>query len=240
MRSPQGGLEASACGRGHACRRAGRRVGGLFELRHGRLTPMCHLRRAAAVRPNATWLRTLRSCPRNRSSSAWPRASRSTSSTRSSARSSNGTYGDRCHPARDHWARQRATTPVPVGNGLRGATFWIITEPGRRSDYVKNIEKDPHVRVKVGRRWYAGTAHILPDDDPAQRMRRLRRRANDTVVRVVAPITWSSASTSSPDRRTPASIPPPSGPRSRDRPTAGERYPRSAARAHTGPANAPA
>ena len=74
---------------------------------------------------------------------------------------------------------------VPVGNGLRGATFWIISEHGRRSDYVKKIEKDPHVRVKVGRRWHTGMAHILRDDDPAQRMHQLSRRANDTVVRLV-------------------------------------------------------
>jgi len=74
---------------------------------------------------------------------------------------------------------------VPVGNGLRGATFWIISEHGRRSDYVKNIEKNPHVRIKVGRRWHSGSAHILPDEDPAQRMALLRRRANDTVVRIV-------------------------------------------------------
>jgi len=74
---------------------------------------------------------------------------------------------------------------VPVGNGLRGRTFWIISEHGRRSDYVKNIEKNPHVRVKIGRRWHSGTAHILADDDPARRMRLLRRRANDTVVRIV-------------------------------------------------------
>jgi deazaflavin-dependent oxidoreductase (nitroreductase family) len=74
---------------------------------------------------------------------------------------------------------------VPVGNGLRGGTFWIVSEHGRRSDYVKNIENDPHVRVKVGDRWHSGAAHILPDEDPAQRMRLLGRRANDTVVRIV-------------------------------------------------------
>jgi hypothetical protein len=41
------------------------------------------------------------------------------------------------------------------------------------------------VRVKVGRRWRSGTAHILPDDDPYERMRTLGRRANDTAVRLV-------------------------------------------------------
>ena len=74
---------------------------------------------------------------------------------------------------------------VPLGNGLRGDKFWIVTEHGRNADYVKNIEKDPRVRVKVGRQWYGGTAHILPDDDPKQRMRTLGRPANDALVRLV-------------------------------------------------------
>ena len=74
---------------------------------------------------------------------------------------------------------------VPLGNGLRGDKFWIVTEHGRNADYVKNIEKDPRVRVKVGRQWYGGTAHILPDDDPKQRMRMLGRPANDAFVRLV-------------------------------------------------------
>jgi deazaflavin-dependent oxidoreductase (nitroreductase family) len=74
---------------------------------------------------------------------------------------------------------------VPVGNGLRGDTFWIVTEHGWSADYVKNIQKDPRVRVKVGRRWRSGTAEILPDEDPYERMRMLRRRLNDALVRGV-------------------------------------------------------
>jgi len=74
---------------------------------------------------------------------------------------------------------------TPVGNGLRGNAFWIVTEHGRHSAYVKNIEANPRVRVKVGRHWYGGTAHILEDDDPYERMRWLKRRANDTALRLV-------------------------------------------------------
>ena len=74
---------------------------------------------------------------------------------------------------------------VPIGNGLRGDTFWIVTEHGWGSAYVKNIQADSRVRVKVGRRWRAGTAHILPDDDPYERMKMLRRPANDMTVRLV-------------------------------------------------------
>jgi deazaflavin-dependent oxidoreductase (nitroreductase family) len=74
---------------------------------------------------------------------------------------------------------------VPVGNGLRGNTFWIVTEHGWSADYVKNIQKNPRVRVKVGRGWRRGTAQILTQEDPYERMRKLRRRANDTLVRAV-------------------------------------------------------
>ena len=74
---------------------------------------------------------------------------------------------------------------TPVGNGLRGNQFWIVTEHGYASHYVKNIQADPHVRVKVGGRWRSGTAHILPDDDPYGRLRWLRRPVNDSMLRLV-------------------------------------------------------
>jgi len=75
---------------------------------------------------------------------------------------------------------------VPVGNGLRGAHFWIVAEHGRHADYVRNIERDPRVRVKVGRRWHTGTAHVLADDDPRARLRRLKRPLNDAGLIVMA------------------------------------------------------
>jgi deazaflavin-dependent oxidoreductase (nitroreductase family) len=76
---------------------------------------------------------------------------------------------------------------APVGNGLRGDEFWIITEHGWGAAYVKNIDANPRVRVKVGRApWRDGTAHILPDDDPYERMRVLKRPGNDFAVRMNA------------------------------------------------------
>jgi deazaflavin-dependent oxidoreductase (nitroreductase family) len=74
---------------------------------------------------------------------------------------------------------------VPVGNGLRGDTFWIVSEHGRHSDYVRNIEADPRVRVKVRGKWRTGTAYVLPDDDVAARMRALKRPVNDRTVRLM-------------------------------------------------------
>jgi deazaflavin-dependent oxidoreductase (nitroreductase family) len=75
---------------------------------------------------------------------------------------------------------------IPIGNGLRGDHFWIVTEHGHGAAYVKNIEANPRVRVKVGRRWYSGTARLVPDDDPRERMRTLGRPLNDALVRMLA------------------------------------------------------
>jgi hypothetical protein len=39
-----------------------------------------------------------------------------------------------------------------------------------KAGYVRNIEHDPRVRLKLREgfrtRWHTGTAHLLPDDDP--------------------------------------------------------------------------
>jgi deazaflavin-dependent oxidoreductase (nitroreductase family) len=68
---------------------------------------------------------------------------------------------------------------TPVCDGLEGETFWLVAQQGRRADYVRNIEANPRVRVKVrsGWRtgWRSGTAHILDDDDPHERQRILGR-----------------------------------------------------------------
>jgi deazaflavin-dependent oxidoreductase (nitroreductase family) len=71
----------------------------------------------------------------------------------------------------------RLARTTPVGNGLRGSTFWIVSEHGRRSAYVRNLEAHPDVRVRVGGRWREGTARVLPDDDPRERQRLLGPRA---------------------------------------------------------------
>jgi len=73
----------------------------------------------------------------------------------------------------------------PVGNGLDGDTLWIVAEHGRSASYVRNLEADPHVRVKIGRHWRHGTATVLPDDDPRARLRRIGRPVNGFMVRAV-------------------------------------------------------
>lgn len=66
---------------------------------------------------------------------------------------------------------------VPVGNGRSGDDFWIIAEHGWRAGYVRNLQRDPHVRVRLRigwrYRWVQGIATVLPDDDPLARQRRI-------------------------------------------------------------------
>jgi hypothetical protein len=66
---------------------------------------------------------------------------------------------------------------VPVGNGRKGDSFWIIAEHGTRAAYVRNIQHDPRVRVRLRiglrYRWVSGIATVRPDDDPLARQRRI-------------------------------------------------------------------
>jgi deazaflavin-dependent oxidoreductase (nitroreductase family) len=73
----------------------------------------------------------------------------------------------------------------PVGKSLVGDTLWIVAEHGRKANYVRNIEANPRVRVKIGRRWRMGTAHLMPDDDPRERQRRMPNRVNSAMVRLM-------------------------------------------------------
>jgi deazaflavin-dependent oxidoreductase (nitroreductase family) len=75
---------------------------------------------------------------------------------------------------------------TPVTNGLeRGTdTFWLVAEHGRKAAYVRNIQAEPRVRVRIGRRWRTGLAHVLDDDDPIVRQRALPR-LNSVAVRTL-------------------------------------------------------
>jgi deazaflavin-dependent oxidoreductase (nitroreductase family) len=74
---------------------------------------------------------------------------------------------------------------TPVGKARVGDTLWVVAEHGRRAGYVRNIEANPRVRVKLGRRWRTGTAHALPDDDPRERQRQMPNKGNSAFVRAM-------------------------------------------------------
>jgi deazaflavin-dependent oxidoreductase (nitroreductase family) len=73
-----------------------------------------------------------------------------------------------------------------VGNGLDGDTFWVIAAHGRQADWVRNIIKDPQVRVLAGRDWRHGTVSLMPEDDTAQRSRALPYQWDAAVGRAIA------------------------------------------------------
>jgi deazaflavin-dependent oxidoreductase (nitroreductase family) len=74
---------------------------------------------------------------------------------------------------------------TPVGKALEGDTLWVLAEH-RRGGYVRNIEANPRVRVRIGRTWRDGTARVLTRDDVRERARRMPNRANTRVVLLMA------------------------------------------------------
>lgn len=83
---------------------------------------------------------------------------------------------------------------TPVGSALDGDIFWIIAEHGVNSGYVRNLARNPRVRVRVRRGlrqlWIPGTAHVMAEDDPRERQRALGRghplrRMNAMAVRTL-------------------------------------------------------
>ena len=66
---------------------------------------------------------------------------------------------------------------APVSNGFDPTTntFWIVAEMGRKAAYVRNIEAEPRVRIRVRGRWRSGFAHVLDAEDAHARLRSLSR-----------------------------------------------------------------
>lgn len=62
---------------------------------------------------------------------------------------------------------------TPLGGSRVGDQFWFVSEFGDKSQYVKNIQADPAVRVRLKGKWHKGIAHLVPDDDPHERLRSL-------------------------------------------------------------------
>ncbi|WP_374109746.1 MULTISPECIES: nitroreductase family deazaflavin-dependent oxidoreductase [Mycobacterium] len=71
-----------------------------------------------------------------------------------------------------------------VGGRVVDNQFWMVSEHGEHSDYIRNIKADPAVRVRVAGKWRNGTAHLLPDDDAVQRLGNLPR-LNSAMVRLM-------------------------------------------------------
>ena len=53
-----------------------------------------------------------------------------------------------------------------VTNGLVGDTFWLVAAHGAQADYVRNLQAQPRVRVKVGGVWSPGRLWCFPATIP--------------------------------------------------------------------------
>lgn len=73
---------------------------------------------------------------------------------------------------------------TPIGGRRVGREFWLVSEYGEKSQYVRNIQADPRVRLRLHGRWHTGTAHLVSDDDPRARLRTLPQ-LNSTAVRAL-------------------------------------------------------
>ncbi|MDT5246243.1 MAG: hypothetical protein QOD36_3619, partial [Mycobacterium sp.] len=62
---------------------------------------------------------------------------------------------------------------TPLGGSREGNQFWFVSEFGDKSQYVKNIQANPQVRVRLSGKWHSGTAQLVPDDDPHARLQSL-------------------------------------------------------------------
>ncbi|MBB5914990.1 deazaflavin-dependent oxidoreductase (nitroreductase family) [Nocardia transvalensis] len=73
---------------------------------------------------------------------------------------------------------------TPIGGRRTGTEFWFVSEFGERSQYVRNIQADNRVRLRLRGHWHTGTAHLVPDDDARARLKQLPW-ANSAVVGTV-------------------------------------------------------
>jgi deazaflavin-dependent oxidoreductase (nitroreductase family) len=62
--------------------------------------------------------------------------------------------------------RTKQPRRVPLARGpVCGSTAWLIAVHGRHAGFAHNIAAEPSVRLRMGGRWYAGHASVLPLDD---------------------------------------------------------------------------
>jgi deazaflavin-dependent oxidoreductase (nitroreductase family) len=73
---------------------------------------------------------------------------------------------------------------TPIGGRRVGQEFWFVSEYGEKAQYVRNIQAQPQVRVRIRGRWHVGTAHPISGEDPRTRLKTLPR-FNSAAVRAL-------------------------------------------------------
>jgi deazaflavin-dependent oxidoreductase (nitroreductase family) len=53
---------------------------------------------------------------------------------------------------------------IEIWFGLRDRSFYLLSGGGDRSDWVRNLLKDPSVTVRVGKHIFSATARVITDE----------------------------------------------------------------------------
>jgi deazaflavin-dependent oxidoreductase (nitroreductase family) len=65
----------------------------------------------------------------------------------------------------------RARRRTPAMFHREGSVVWVIAQHGIHAGWVRNLQADPEVRLRLRRRWHHGTAELVPADDADARVR---------------------------------------------------------------------
>lgn len=70
-----------------------------------------------------------------------------------------------------------------VGLLVDGDAGWVVAEQGRHAGWVANVDAEPNVRLRQGRRWLPARGVLVPDDDVQARLDSFGRRTHAAAVR---------------------------------------------------------
>ncbi len=62
---------------------------------------------------------------------------------------------------------------IEIWFGTRGSTMYMLSGGRDRSDWVKNLMREPRVRVRIADRTFEGRARVVDDPDEQSRARTL-------------------------------------------------------------------
>jgi deazaflavin-dependent oxidoreductase (nitroreductase family) len=62
---------------------------------------------------------------------------------------------------------------IEIWFGIDGSTLYMLSGGRDRSDWVKNLTREPRVSVRIGDRTFQGDARVVSDPDEDQRARAL-------------------------------------------------------------------
>jgi deazaflavin-dependent oxidoreductase (nitroreductase family) len=62
---------------------------------------------------------------------------------------------------------------VEIWFGMEGDSLYLLSGGGDSAHWVKNLQADSQVKVKLGRKSYSGTGRLVENEDEEKRARRL-------------------------------------------------------------------